>query len=122
MILADTSVWIELLRRGDPHLRDLLQANRVICHPHVIGELALGNLKNRRAILDLLQALPAAPLATDEEVHFFIEQHKLMGKGIGSIDAHLLTSVALAKDVRLWTRDKLLDALAERMNLGCTSL
>jgi len=40
----------------------------------------------------LLKDLPQATVAQDKEVLFFIEEHKLMGKGIGYVDAHLLAA------------------------------
>ena len=106
MILVDTSIWIDPLRAGEPRLVELLNAGRTLAHPFVIGELACGNLKNREAVLSLLQNLPAVPVATDDEVLFFIEKHGLMGRGIGYVDAHLLSAVSLAGTGRLWTRDK----------------
>lgn len=79
MILVDSSVWIDHLRTGDPGLVELLNGNRVLAHPFVIGELACGNLKNRKTVLSLLQNLPTARVATDDGVLFFVERHKLMG-------------------------------------------
>jgi len=117
MILVDTSVWIDHLRAGEPLLVKLLDTNRVLVHPLIIGELACGNLNNRKTVLSLLRKLPTARLATDEEVLFFIERHGLMGKGIGYIDAHLLAAMSLTGTVRLWTRDKRLGAVAESMRL-----
>lgn len=95
MILVDSSIWIDHLRAGEPVLVELLNAGRVLTHPFVIGELACGNLKNRKGVLSLLQDLPAAPVATDEEVLFFIEKRGLMGKGIGYVDAHLPASISV---------------------------
>ena len=118
MILVDSSVWIDHLRAGEPALIELLNAGRVLSHPFVIGELACGNLRNREAVLSLLQDLPAAPVATDEEVLFFIERHGLMGKGIGYVDAHLLSAISLAGSGRLWTRDRPLGAVAGSMGLA----
>ncbi len=80
--------------------------------PFVIGELACVNLKDRKGVLPLLQDLPAAPVATDEEVLFFIERRGLMGKGIGYVDAHLLAAISVTGTGRFWTRDKRLDAVA----------
>ncbi|UZR27925.1 hypothetical protein [Methylococcus mesophilus] len=62
--------------------------------------------------------MPAAPLASDEEVLFFIEHHALIGRGIGYIDAHLLAATSLAGTARLWTRDTRLNAVAESLNLA----
>lgn len=118
MILVDSSVWIDHLRVGEPALVELLNAGQVLTHFFVVGELACGNLKNRNAVLSLLHALPAAPLATHDEVLFFIERRRLMGKGIGYTDAHLLSAVSMAGTGRLWTRDKRLRAVAESMNLA----
>lgn len=118
MILVDSSVWIDHLRASEPALVELLNAGQVLTHPFVIGELACGNLKNRKAVLSLLQDLPAAPVATEEEVLFFIERRGLMGKGIGYVDAYLLAAVSMAETGRLWTRDKRLRAVAESMSLA----
>jgi predicted nucleic acid-binding protein len=118
VILIDTSVWIDHLRAGEPALIHLLNTGWVLSHPFVVGELACGNLKNRHAVLSLLQDLPAAPVATEGEVLFFIERHGLMGKGIGYIDAHLLAAISLAGGGRLWTRDKALSAVAGSMGLA----
>lgn len=104
MILADTSVWIDHLgRRGSP-LAALLDRDEVLCHPFVVGELACGALKARGVTLGLLETLQMAPLAEHDEVLALIEQHDLMGTGIGWIDAHLLGSTLLA-GARLWTLD-----------------
>ena len=73
MILVDTSVWIDHLRAGELQLAELLNTNRVLVHPFIIGELACGNLNNRKTVLSLLRKLPTARLATDDEVLFFIE-------------------------------------------------
>ncbi len=118
MILVDSSVWVAHLRTNESALVELLNTGRVLSHPFVIGELACGNLKNRKAVLSLLQDLPAAPVATDEEALFFIDSHGLMGRGIGYVDTHLLASVSLAGTGRLWTRDKRLNAVAGSMRLA----
>lgn len=118
MILVDSSIWIDHLRAGEPALAELLNAGRVLTHPFVVGELACGNLKNRKQVLSLLQDLPAAPVATEEEVLFFIERRGLMGKGIGYVDAHLLASISVTGTGRLWTRDKRLDAVAGSIGLA----
>lgn len=112
MILADTSVWVDHLRRGSADLARFLDAGEVLVHPFVIGELACGNLRNRREILDLLGGLPSAVTATDAEVLHFVDERRLAGKGIGWIDAHLLASTALTAGARLWTRDRRLATIA----------
>jgi len=116
VILLDTSIWIDHLRQSDAQVVALLQADLVLAHPFVIGELACGNLKSRADILGLLSTLPQAGVALEHEVLFFIDRHKLMGLGIGYIDAHLLAATTLTEGAKLWTRDKRLDALAQQLD------
>jgi predicted nucleic acid-binding protein len=118
MILADTSVWIDHLRRGSPSLVEALEREEVMTHPFVIGELACGTLKNRREVLALLAALPSAAVATAEETLHFIDKRRLMGRGIGWIDVHLLASVIMTEAAQLWTRDKRLGAIAAQLRIG----
>ena len=118
MILVDTSVWIDHLRSGDGGLTSLLNDNQAMIHPFVIGELACGNLNNRAEVLSRLRDLPMTPVAADPEVLFFIEQQRLMGRGIGYVDAHLLAAVALISSACLWTRDKQLRAVAASLELA----
>lgn len=117
MILVDTSVWTDHLRKSEPVLIAALEAGRVLMHPFVVGELACGNLNNRGELLSLLRDLPPAPVATDVEALGFIDRHELMGRGIGYLDVHLLASVALAGPARLWTRDKRLAIVAESLKV-----
>jgi len=112
VILVDTSVWVEHLRHGLPRLATLLQDGEVLIHPWVIGELACGTLSNRRQVLELLQGLPAATVASDAEVLLLIERDQLMGRGIGYIDVHLLASARLSHCC-LWTQDRRLVAVAQ---------
>jgi predicted nucleic acid-binding protein len=117
-ILADTSVWVEHLRVGSSSLSAQLEEGLVVVHPFVIGELACGNLRNRAELLGLLEQLPAAVVATANEALRFIESHRLMGRGVGYIDVHLLASAALSGDVRLWTLDRRLATVASGMKLA----
>jgi predicted nucleic acid-binding protein len=121
MILVDSSVWINHLRRGDEQLAQLLEADLVLVHPFVVGELACGNLENRVAILAFLGNLPQARVATDTEALVFIDRHKLPGRGIGYIDAHLLASSHLSAPATLWTRDKRLAGLADELSVNYRS-
>ena len=114
MVLVDTSVWVEHLRSGTIGLEALLADGDVVCHPFILGELSCGNLKNRKEIIALLHDLPMASRADDEEVIHFIEEHKLMGKGLGYIDIHLLMS-ALLSGVPLWTVDKRLHEVSLKL-------
>ena len=117
MVIVDTSVWVSHLREGNTKLERLLNDGDVICHPFIVGELACGNLDNRSEILSLLQALPMATQAEHEEVMQFIESYKLMGKGLGYIDVHLIASAVLT-GVPIWTLDKKLDEVSSKLGLG----
>lgn len=117
MILVDTSVWVDHLRRGDAQLADLLEGNAVVMHPFVVGEIACGSLADRALTLELLQQLPSAVVAEADEVLSYIESESLHGKGIGYIDVHLLASAALA-GIKLWTRDKRLYAVVQELGFA----
>jgi predicted nucleic acid-binding protein len=117
MVLVDTSVWVDHLRRGLPELAAQLDAAAAVCHPFVLGELACGNLRNRREILDLLHTLCTCPVAAHEEVLHFIESNRLMGLGLGYVDVHLLASARLAH-LPLWTLDRPLRSAAARLRVA----
>ena len=116
MVLVDTSVWIDHLRRTSPRLAGLLDDGEVATHPFVLGELACGNLANRNEILSLLHSLPTVQRLEDDEVLFFIEQHSLAGRGLGLIDVHLLASSKMSNHP-LWTKDRRLTTAAEELGL-----
>jgi predicted nucleic acid-binding protein len=118
VILVDTSVWIDHLRSGDTVLAGLLDDGQVLSHPFIIGELALGNLRQRDSLLADLRKLPQALAASDAEVLHFIHRDGLFGIGIGYLDAHLLAATRLTQGASLWTRDKRLSAAAERLSLA----
>ncbi len=117
MILVDTPIWIDHLRKYYTPFAQLLELGKVAIHPFVIGELACGQLKKRKDILTLLKALPSATQVENDEVLYFIEKHKLSGKGLGFVDMHLLTS-SLVDSHFLWTRDKRLQASAEELAIS----
>jgi len=118
MILVDTSLWVDHLQRGSKSLAERLAQGQVLGHPFVLGELALGNLQQRTGVLQLLQNLPTATMATDAEVLGFIATHKLHGMGIGYIDVHLLAAAKLTPGAQLWTLDKRLQAAANQLDLA----
>jgi predicted nucleic acid-binding protein len=118
MILVDTSVWIDHLRASDEMLQTLLQRNRVRTHPFVIGEISLGSLRQRDAVLGALNGLPKATVATESEVSRLIDDETLHGLGIAYGDVHLLAAARLTPGTALWTRDRRLHAVAERLGLA----
>jgi predicted nucleic acid-binding protein len=118
-VLADTSVWVDHWRRGNDSFATLLEEDRIVVHPMVIGELALGPLRSRAEVLNDLRELPAASMAEHDEVLALIERRRLWGRGIGWVDTHLLAS-ALLDGAALWTLDRPLGAVAK--NLGTAYL
>ena len=118
MIVADTMVWADHFGRPNLHLSAMLERRQICMHPFVRGELAMGNLPRRHAILADLDEMPQASLAEHHEVMGLIESARLFGTGIGYVDAHLIASVLLTDGARLWTRDKRLAAVAERLGIG----
>jgi predicted nucleic acid-binding protein len=118
MILVDASIWIDHFRSGDQQLAALLSRNEVLTHPCVIGELALGGLKQRVRILRDLNNLPRATAATHAEVMMFADARSLANTGVGYVDACLLASVALTPGAAIWTRDKALRTQAARCALS----
>ena len=116
-ILVDTSVWIKHLREGDQNLTQLLEQGLVACHPYIIGELACGGIKNRYEIITLLNDLPSTDLLDHSDIMEFIENRKIMNKGIGYIDVHLLGS-ALVSDTPIWSFDKALSKIAFQLSVG----
>lgn len=117
MILVDSSVWIDHFRHPSPHLAALLDSGAVWTHPFVVGELACGHLPRREAALAALSTLPHASVVPHAEVLAFVERHRLMARGIGWMDIHLLASTMVAGRVALWSHDQRLAAAAAE--LGC---
>ena len=119
MILVDTSVWVDHLRTGNVVLSQLLERNRVVMHAMVLGELACGNLRHRQQLLALWQNLDFLQTVSHDEALYFVEENKLMGKGIGYIDVHLIASTALVVGAKLWTRDIRLAGVADELGYAC---
>jgi Predicted nucleic acid-binding protein, contains PIN domain len=117
MILVDTSVWVDHLRGTEKGLVQLLVNGEVLIHPLVIEELACGSLARRDEFLELLGALPVAPVASHYEVLDLIANEQLYATGLGAVDAHLIASARLA-GVPLWSKDKKLSLAAARIGVG----
>jgi predicted nucleic acid-binding protein len=117
VILVDTSVWVDHLRRGHPRLTDLLDGGQVVGHSFVTGEIALGHLRQREEVLALLGALPQAARAEEDEVLKLIDAERLWGLGIGYVDAHLLAASRLSRAL-LWTVDRRLRGAASPPRRG----
>lgn len=103
------------MRKGDIGLQDHLYAGRILGHPLVIAEIALGSLRARTEILALLDQLPVPPVADIDEVRAMIEARSLFSRGIGYVDASLIASCLLSPGTRLWTRDRRLCAIGREL-------
>ena len=119
MILADTSIWIEMFRRGGFKAElDTLIANDQLCtHPCVVAELACGNLPDRQKTLSLLDHLIALRVVRLADVRVMIEARGLASKGIGLTDAHLIASCLATPGTRIWTIDAALGRVTESLGI-----
>ncbi len=118
MILIDTSVWVGHLRAHDRELARLIEADAVSTHPYIVGEIALGTLRQRATVLNALQALPQVIVAAEPEVSAFIERYALFGRGVGYVDVCLLAAASVTPNTWLWTSDKKLAAVASDLGLA----
>jgi predicted nucleic acid-binding protein len=116
-VIVDTSVWVDHFRNSEPVLVSLLNDGRVLGHPWVHGEVALGTPPDRAQTLELLADLPKAAVASDDEVASMIEQRRLFGRGLGYLDAQLLAATLLTPDARVWSRDRRLREAATTLGI-----
>jgi predicted nucleic acid-binding protein len=118
VIILDTSVWIDHARQNNDHLFDLFKQGRILIHPFMIGEVALGSLRDHDTIIASLLEMPRPQVASEAEVLSLIRNRFLAGSGIGYVDAHLLASARLTPETLLWTRDKRQKRVAEAMGVA----
>jgi predicted nucleic acid-binding protein len=117
-VLVDTNVWCDFFNQGESTLAELLSENRVMMHPVVLGELAVGNLPEREQTLQDLQSLPKAVVAGVSDVLFLIEERELWGKGVQWNDILVLASAMLTPGLTLWTQDKRLQTVAREVGIS----
>jgi predicted nucleic acid-binding protein len=118
VILVDSSVWIDHIRRPEARLLRLISEDRVLGHPLVSIEILLGSIATRQAVAAALDDLPLPLLARVGEIRALVDRHPLHGRGIGYADAALLAACRLTPGTRLWTRDKRLHALAVELDVA----
>jgi predicted nucleic acid-binding protein len=117
IVLADTSVWLDHWRRGNPRFAELLGQRRVVLHPFVLGEIALGAIRDRAEVLRHLSRLRVPRVARHEEVLALVERTRLWRRGVGWVDAHLIASTQL-EHARLWTLDQPLARIAAELGVA----
>ena len=120
-ILVDTSVWVGHFKRRNERLVSLLQDGHVVCHPHVVVEVASGTPPNRRSIIAMLGELESSPVATHDELLALVERRCLYGRGCGLVDLALIASALMHRDTRIWTLDRRLDAAAQECAVAYTA-
>lgn len=118
LIIVDTSVWIRHSERPNRVLLEYMETPEVLMHPMALGELACGMFSRRDERFRTWRSLPRAPVHDHDDVIEWIESERLMGRGIGFIDAHLLYSTVRRPGTRLWTHDKRLEGLARRFGVA----
>ena len=119
MVLIDSSVWVDFFKSGgQPQLAQLLGSQQVLMHEMVLGEVAMGIKQQRENALELLPFLPMAQVASHFEVMALVERHRLHGKGLGYVDAHLLAAALLQSGTCLWTINERLQAAADQVGVA----
>ncbi len=73
--------------------------------------MALGSIKQRDVVLDLLANLYQFPTIDHYEVLHLTDRRRLWGRGLSTVDVHLMAAVAVVGGAQLWTRDKRLKAV-----------
>lgn len=116
-VLADTSIWVAHFRQHNAALAGLIDADRLLMHPMVIGELACGTPPQRSRLFSDLESLQQAQQATLCEVLHFIERERLFGRGCGLVDMTLLASTLMTTGAAIWTLDQRLASLAEPLGV-----
>ncbi len=118
MILPDTSIWIDHLRRGVASFGQLAARGDILMHPFVLTELSLGSLPDRIMTLRFLKRLLPPIVSTEAEIALLIEREKLFSTGLNFVDVHLLASARLTDECQLWSRDGPLVRTAQRLGIG----
>jgi predicted nucleic acid-binding protein len=120
MVLVDTSVWIRALSYREPYARQvdlLLEAEAVVGHYFVYGELLIGDRGGRKKFLAAYEHIYQAPTIPHHEVVAFVRGRNLHGRGVGWIDVHLLASAAVSGSL-LWTADPRFASVAQALGIA----
>ena len=117
-VLIDSNVWVDHLRDPNPQVLALARDDRILGHPLICAELAVGSLKNREAALKRLDRMIMIRQVALPQVRILIENEELFSKRIGVIDATLLACCLVHGSSFLWTRDRRLNTIAERFGIA----
>ncbi len=122
MILVDTSVWIEFFKKREPYfsrMRQEIEAGRILVHSLVFAELLQGcrTADESEILLDYWEALHDVQSSSGiVEGGLLSFQRKLLSKGVGLVDA-VLVSETRRRNAKLWTLDKGLSRAIEGAHL-----
>ena len=122
MILVDTSVWIEFFKKREPlfsRLREEIEAGRILAHSLVFAELLQGCRNNSEAelVLNYWETLRDSESTSGIVAGGLLSfQLKLIAKGIGLVDA-VLVSETRRRKTQLWTLDKGISRILEDFEL-----
>lgn len=120
MVLVDTSVWLPYLAGREPFatgLDDLLGRDEVVGHELILGELLIGDRGGCAKLLSDYAQMHQAGMVPHQEVVEFVRSRRLLGRGVGWIDIHLLAS-AMVERLQVWRADPRFSALAEELHLA----
>jgi predicted nucleic acid-binding protein len=117
VILADTSVWIDHFRSENIQMKEHLRSKRIVMHPYIVGELALGSVADRADVLQALDELPQLIVAEPSELRELIERGRLYSRGIGWVDTQLLACLLIDRTIQFWTTDKRLSRVASEIGI-----
>lgn len=120
MVLVDTSVWVRFLAGREPYatgLDELLSRDEVAGHDMVFGELLIGDRGGRTKLLDSYARMRQSTTVPHDEVVEFVRRRRLLGRGVGWIDLHLLASAVVGR-LELWTADRQLAAVAAELRIA----
>jgi predicted nucleic acid-binding protein len=120
MVLADTSVWIRFLANPQPYASELdrlLALDEVIGHGMVFGEILIGDLGGRSTLLAADAQMHQAGTVAHPEVVAFARSRRLLGRGLGWINVHLLASALLGRH-QIWTADLRFASVASELGIA----
>lgn len=110
-IIFDTSIWIEYLKGKDEYYnicRDFIEKGEIKTIDLIFAELLQG-ARNQREV-DLIKAYFELISKVETEKLYILageysQKEKLVSKGIGLIDACIITAT-MSSNSKLWTLDK----------------
>ena len=111
MILVDTSVWVQALRRGSSaealHLKALLDADQVaLCGPvriELLGGASAAEIPRLRRVLSALPVFLPTP-ETWKTLESWVEKSVRAGQRFGIADL-LIAGLATENDLEVWSLD-----------------